>query len=228
MVLESPLMLATLALLHTTAVTVPVFAELARTELTGIRVVNLLDDSLLTDVIDANQVTVAVESRLRAYVEQAAVLGAGAVISCCSSIGEAMERIAGTAPLAVWRIDEAMAEEAVGRGYRIGVLATVATTLDPTVALIKRTASRQGRSVDVIPAVVEGAFAALRAGNEAVHDDRVRRGLEGLIRNCDLVVLAQASTARVAAAMTSYPLPILTSPVSGLRRARERLTGGTR
>jgi hypothetical protein len=213
----------TLALLHTTAVTIPVFAEVARAELAGIRTVNLLDDSLLADVIAAGEVTAAVDTRLRAYVEQAHVLGASAIMSCCSSIGGAMEAIAGGAPLPVWRVDEAMAEEAVARGGRIGLLGTVKTTMQPTLALVERFAARSSRPVRVAMSVVDGAFEALRAGDLAGHDDRVRRALDALAATCDLILLAQASTARVAAAMTDFPLPILTSPVSGLRRARERL-----
>lgn len=223
-------MAATLALLHTTAVTIPVFAELARAELPGIRAVNLLDDSLLADVIAAGRVSEAVERRLAAYVEQAEVLGASAVMSCCSSIGEAMERIGESAPLPVWRVDEAMADEAVAGGARVAVLGTVATTLAPTAQLIERTAARAGRATRVLTRLVDGAFDALRAGDLAGHDERVRRALLDLAGDADLVVLAQASTARVAAAVTGYPLPILTSPASGLRRARERLAalGGTR
>jgi hypothetical protein len=222
---------ATLALLHTTAVTIPVFAEVARAELDGTRIVNLLDDSLLADVIAAGRVTPAVEQRLRAYVEQAAVLAASAVMSCCSSIGGAMEQIGAGAPLPVWRVDEAMADEAVARGGRIGVLGTVRSTLDPTVELIERAAARRSLTATVTPTVVEGAFASLRAGDAADHDERVRRALEELIGLADLVVLAQASTARVAAGLTEFPIPILTSPVSGMRRARERLAalgGGAR
>lgn len=214
---------ATLALLHTTAVTIPVFAELARAELAGVRVVNLLDDSLLADVIAAGRVTGPVDRRLRAYVEQAAVLGASAIMSCCSSIGGAMEQIAGEAPLPVWRVDEAMAEEAVARGGRIGVVGTVRTTMEPTVRLIERVAAAAGRAAEVDAVVVDGAFDALRAGDLAGHDQRVRGALAGLAGAAQVVVLAQASTARAAAAMTGYPLPILTSPASGLRRARERL-----
>ena len=214
---------ATLALLHTTAVTIPVFAEVARAELDGVRIVNLLDDSLLADVIAAGRVTAAVERRLRAYVEQAAVLRASAVMSCCSSIGGAMEQIGAGAPLPVWRVDEAMAEEAVARGGRIGVLGTVLTTMDPTIDLIKRTAVGRDSSATVSGVFVDGAFDALRRGDVQDHDEQVIDGLDDLIGEAEVVVLAQASTARVAAGLTDFPIPILTSPISGMRRARERL-----
>ena len=220
----------TLALLHTTSATIQLMRELAPKALPGVRLVNILDDSLLTDVIAAGAVPREVERRLAAYVEQANVLGATAVLSCCSSIGETMDWIAATAPLPVWRIDEAMAEEAVKRGPRVGVLATVTTTLDPTIRLIERTARSGAVDVSIVPMLVDGAFTALTSGDADGHDQRVRWGLEEMIGACDVVVLAQASTARVAATMIDYPLPILTSPVPGLRRARERLDAleGTR
>jgi hypothetical protein len=213
----------TLALLHTTSATIQLMRELAPRALPGVRIVNLLDDSLLADVISAGAVLPVVERRLIAYVEQAHVLGASAVLSCCSSIGETMEWIAASAPLPVWRIDEAMAEEAVERGARIGVLATVSTTMSPTVRLIERIARSAGRDVQIVQLLVEDAFASLAAGDTDDHDQRVTWAMQELTGACDLVVLAQASTARVAATMTTYPLPVLTSPVPGLRRARDRL-----
>ena len=216
-------MAPTLALLHTTAVTVPALGAMAREELPGVRAVNLLDDSLLPDVIAAGEVTAAVRGRLRAYVEQAAALGAAAVMSCCSSIGEAMEEIGRTAPLPVWRIDEAMAEEAAGAGRRIGVLATVSTTLGPTARLVERACERAGRGAEVDARVVDGAFAALGAGDGERHDRLVRAALEAMLERADVVVLAQASMARIASALPPQPVPILTSPASGLRRAGARL-----
>jgi hypothetical protein len=144
-------------------------------------------------------------------------------MSCCSSIGSAMEAIAATAPLPVWRVDQAMAEEATVLGGRIGVLGTVETTIAPTIDLIERIAADASRPARIVQAVVEGAFDALRAGDLAGHDDRVRRALDAMAGMSDLIVLAQASTARVAAGLTDFTVPILTSPRSGMRWARERL-----
>jgi Asp/Glu/hydantoin racemase len=215
----------TLALLHTTSATLPVFGELAKVELPGVRIVNLLDDSLLADVVAAGEVPAAVEKRIAAYVEQASVLGATAAMSCCSSIGEAVERIATSARLPLWRIDEAMAEEAIGSGPRVGVAATVSTTLGPTARLVERKARELGRAdVTVTAKLVDGAFAALQAGDRAEHDRRIRAALGELVASVDVVVLAQASMAAVATQLDPKPsIQILTSPVSGLRRARQRL-----
>lgn len=208
----------TLALIHTTAVTVPTFKDLAATHLPGVRVINLLDDSLLSDVMAAGHVTDAVRQRLEAYVGQARRAGADAVMSCCSTIGAVMEN------LGCWRVDEAMAAEAVARGPRVGVIATVPTTLGPTADLIRRQAMERQAEVQVETVVVDGAFAALQAGRAAEHDEKVLAALEALLSRSDVVVLAQASMARLVQTLKTPPrIPILTSPVSGLQLAATRL-----
>ena len=217
----------TLGLIHTTPVTVPAMKDLAAAELPGVRVVNILDDSLLADVIAAGGVTDSVRRRLRTYVQSAREAGAQAVMSCCSSIGDAVEALAAESDIPVLRIDAPMAEEAVARGTRIGVLATVQTTLAPTAGLIRRTAERLGKQVTVEAVVVEGAYDHLRAGRGEEHDRLVLATLQDLIRRSDVVVLAQASMARLIAALPEPPnVPILTSPRSGLFAAASRVTPG--
>ena len=207
----------TLALIHTTAVTVPSMKELAAQHLPGVRVISILDDSLLPDVMAAGGVTDAVRRRLHAYVAQATEAGAQAVMSCCSSIGDAVEEIAHEAAVPVLRVDAPMAEEAVRHGPRIGVLATVRTTLEPTAGLIRRTAARLGRPAEVEAVVVDGAYAALQAGRAEEHDRLVLAALQDLLGRSDVVVLAQASMARLLNALPSPPpVPVLTSPVTGL------------
>jgi Asp/Glu/hydantoin racemase len=215
----------TLALLHTTPVTVQSMKDLAAQHLPGVRVINLLDDSLLQDVIAAGGVTPEVEARMQAYVKQAEVAGADAVLCCCSSVGEVVERARAGANMPLLRIDEPMAVEAVTTGKRIGVIATVKTTLEPTVGLIRRKAVELGKDVNVEPVLVEGAFAALSAGRGEEHDRLVKAALEGLLERSDVVVLAQASIARVLAALPQPPkVPVLTSPLSGLKAAGVKLS----
>ena len=70
----------TLALIHTTPVNLPSFRDLAAEHLAGVRVINILDDSLLVEVMAAGGITDAVRRRLEAYVEQAQVAGVGACV----------------------------------------------------------------------------------------------------------------------------------------------------
>lgn len=214
----------TLALLHTTLVTAPPLKELATKELPGVRVINLVDDSLLADVMAAGGPTAEVERRMEAYVQQAVTAGADAFLCCCSSVGEVAERIAATAPIPVLRIDEPMAARAVQSGPRIGVIATVGTTLEPTANLIRRKAAEAGAEAQVEAVLVEGAFAALMAGRGEEHDQRVLAALTALIDRSDVVVLAQASMARLLTALKDPPrIPVLSSPTLGLQNAGAKL-----
>jgi Asp/Glu/hydantoin racemase len=214
----------TLALLHTTSATLPVFKELAAQCLPGLRVIHLLDDSLLSEVMAAGDVTPNVEKRLAGYVSQAKLAGADAVMSCCSTIGLAMEKIGASEDIPVWRIDEAMAETAVRTGKRILILATAKTTLGPTAELILRQARISERPVEVESLWVEGALQALQAGNQDLHDRLVLHAMQSRFSSFDVIVLAQASMAGLLKQLGAPPpVPVLTSPVSGLESARKRL-----
>jgi Asp/Glu/hydantoin racemase len=126
----------------------------------------------------------------------------------------------------VVRIDEAMADEAVGRGPRIGVLATLRTTLEPTAELVEDRASAAGITVTVVPRLCEGAFEALADGDRAAHDELVRQGLRGISEEVDVVVLAQASMARLAEERFGggQSIPVLSSPRLGMMRVAELVT----
>jgi hypothetical protein len=78
--------------------------------------------------------------------------------------------------------------------------------------------------------VVDGALEAVLAGDGATHDRLVMRAIQEQASAADVVVLAQASSARVLAALAasdiSIPVPILTSPHLALAEVRRVLTDG--
>lgn len=206
--------LKTLALIHTSATLVPAFQQLCREKLPQVETFNIVDDSLVRQIGAQGGITPAIERRVAAYLESAAAGGANLILVTCSSIGPAVEAAAGGCPVPVLRVDQPMADLAVRTGRRIGVIATLATTLDPTVELVRRRAAAAGRSVELTVRLCDGAFAALMAGHPAEHDTRVRATLVELAGQVDVIVLAQASMAHVAASLrpAECPVPVLASP----------------
>jgi Asp/Glu/hydantoin racemase len=160
------------------------------------------------------------------YLESAADAGADLVLVTCSSIGPAVDAARDFVPVPVLRVDEAMADEAVRLGSRVGVIATLTTTLEPTAALVDRRARAAGRDVEVASHVCDGAFEALQAGDRERHDELVREGVLRLAAEADVIVLAQASMARVVDALPEQErtVPILSSPRLGVTRAAELLS----
>jgi Asp/Glu/hydantoin racemase len=136
--------------------------------------------------------------------------------------------IRSSAAIPVLKIDEAMIREAVSLGSRVGVIATAATTLEPTRWLLEAEAARQGRTLTTELVLVEGAIAALFAGDGETHDRLVSWAALELAARSDVVVLAQASMARALTAIPEQqrPAPILSSPHLALRQIAALLADG--
>ena len=204
----------TLGLVHTSATLVPVFAQLCKEKLPGVNVFNIADDSLVKGIIAAGSLTPVIARRVASYLESAELAGADYIMVTCSSIGPAVEAGAKLIGVPVLRVDQPMADRAVATGKRIGVVATLRTTLEPTADLIQRRADKAGKKIELTSKLCEGAFEALMSGDAATHDAKVAAALKELSQQVDVIVLAQASMARVVdtLAPADKRVPILASP----------------
>lgn len=204
----------TLALIHTSATLVPVFAALCNKFIPGVKVFNIADDRLIKNTIACGALTPDTARRVVGYARSAEEAGADYIMFTCSSIGRAVETAAGLVNVPVLRVDQPMAALAVEKGSRIGILATLSTTLDPTTDLVRRNAAQMDKKIELFPHVCEGAFEALMAGDAETHDRLVGGALKAMSETVDVIVLAQASMARVVEANPSLAekLPILASP----------------
>ena len=206
----------TLALIHTSMVFVNVetmmkdmFAEI----MPDVRLINIVDDSLLPDVMETGVIDEEVQKRMSAYVRAAEDTGADAVLSLCSSLGPTIDPTRDTVEIPVIKIDDPMTRRAVELGRDIGVMATVPTTLGPTIDLIRENAAEMGKSIKVHDRLVEGAFQILMGGDKDKHDQMVIDTARELGKQVDIIVFAQASMTRLAPTVESVTgLPVLTSP----------------
>jgi Asp/Glu/hydantoin racemase len=204
----------TLGLIHTSATLVPMFQQLCSQWLPGVNTFNIVDDSLIKDVIAKGLLTPSTARRVVNYVGSAEQAGADYILVTCSSIGAAVEAAAALTKVPVLRVDQPMADAAVQAGKRIGVIATLPTTLAPTGDLVKRRAALAGKEIELVLRLCEGAFDALMGGNPALHDQMVAGALKDLSAQADVIVLAQASMARVVEGLPDADkrIPILASP----------------
>lgn len=213
--------MTSVTLIHTVAGLAPVFNSLGREVLEpGTRIVHVVDEDLLQDTIRDGTISSETRARLAGHVRSASEAGSDAVMVTCSSVGPVVDDLSDATSVPLLRVDVAMADEAVRVGQRVGVLGTLSTTLEPTAGLIRRRAAAANRDVRVDARVATGAFEALQAGDTAEHDRRVLAALQDLLAVSDVVVLAQASMARVADQLPADArrVPILTSPRLGVER----------
>ena len=218
-------MTKTLALIHTGSFLIPTFSEICRETMPDVEIFNIADDSLIKNTIAANELTPLTARRLAGYIQSAEDAGADVVLVTCSSVGPAVEAARPFVKIPVLRIDEPMADEAVrmARQDRSHCHSTDDTRTHTP--LIERRAVAQGRSVEIIAHLCAGAFEAVSSGDSETHDRIVREGLMALMDEVEVIVLAQASMARVVDTMSEDEkrVPILSSPQLGVAAAKKTI-----
>jgi Asp/Glu/hydantoin racemase len=219
----------TLAVIHTSMVFVtvePMMQNLFKELIPDARLINILDDSLLPDVIAAGQVTRSVATRMCDYVVAAEKTGADAILSLCSSVGPAIDIARTRVNIPVIKIDDAMATRAAESAQTVGVMATLETTMAPTVRLIEEKADAASKAIAVTPGLVAGAFEKLMNGDKSAHDRMILDSARELAKSVDILVFAQASMARLADEVaTETHREVLTSPRLGITYVRSALNG---
>jgi Asp/Glu/hydantoin racemase len=191
----------TLAIIHTTPATLTNLKKLAIETIPDLTVINFMDDSILPQLANNQGNLADVEERLIAYARFAEQAGADIILEACSSVGEITKKMRMVVKIPVVRIDEAMAESVVMQEKKIGVAATLATTLKPTMKLLEEKAELIGKKVQLTPCLIEGAYQRILNGDQAGHDKLLMDAFSTLFDEVDVIVLAQASMAGVAEKM---------------------------
>lgn len=178
--------------------------------------------SILQEARDNGGLTSACARKLVDLYEQSVDEGAELILNVCSSVGavaklaKPLYELMGTAFI---RIDEDMAFEAVKTASRIGVVATLQTTLDPTKALVQDCADALGKEVLIVDALAEGAFGL---DQEQFKQKLIDTGAK--VRDkVDVLLFAQGSMAYAEQAVSeALGMPVFSSIRFGVRAVAER------
>jgi Asp/Glu/Hydantoin racemase len=183
------------------------------------QLMNLLDDSLSADLARTGRLTPVMTDRFLMLARYAKSTGVDAILFTCSAFGPCIDAVVSEmAPMPVLKPNEAMIEEAMGLGTRIGLLATFPGTLASMPAEFPA-------GVTIVPQLAEGALAALDRGDYEQHDGRAARAALALA-DCDVIALAQFSLARAAPRVKlATGKTVLTTPHSAVRKLKRLLKG---
>jgi len=183
-------------------------------EFPKISIHNIIDDNLVKEIIrNDNIISPSVVRRVCSYVVSAEMSEADLVVITCSTISSIAKVAERLVKIPVMRIDEPMAELAAKKGDRIKVLATLSSTLTPSIQLLKEKCQQQGKKAVVDGFLIDRARQFLDKGNTEQHDYIIKEEIENALGNYDLVVLVQASMARVLDTLSAENQKrVLTSP----------------
>lgn len=213
-----------IAIIQTSAVSSAELKALCDEMMPGVMVYQIIDDSLIKEVNANGGPTYGVKRRLYAYYQQAESLGVDAILNQCSSVGEVVDAIKPFISVPIVKVDEAMAEKAVSLGKRIAVVATVPTTVGPSVRLIEQKAREAGKEIEIETHLVKDAMMILiEKGDVETHNSMVLGEVEAAAESCDVVVLAQGSMTVLLPLLGRIKKPVLTSPRLGVERVKEVL-----
>jgi aspartate/glutamate racemase len=181
------------------------------------QLMNLLDDSLSADLARDGHLSEAMTARFITLARYCIDQGASGILFTCSAFGPCIDAVKQAfLQIPVLKPNEAMIEDAVRQGTRIGLLSTFA----PTLASMP---SEFPASITLHPRLIKGGLAALDRGDGSEHDRLAALAAKDL-QGCDAIALAQFSLARAADAVAqSSGLPVLTTPESAVRKLKALL-----
>ena len=211
-------------LIHATPLAIqPIAASFARLWPEAV-LCNLLDDSLSADLARTGVLDAAMIARFLALAGYANSTAAGGILFTCSAFGPAIEACRLALSIPVLKPNEAMIDEALARGGKIGLLATFAPALESMAEEFRARAAELDAILELRARLVPDAFGELQQGNAARHDALIASEARAL-GDCDLICLAQFSMARAAGlAAKDAGRPVLTTPDSAVARLKKLVT----
>jgi len=205
-----------MAVLHTSFVFInvePVFKNLFNELLPDVEIIDFVDSDVLAAVNRDGGIKQSHIRRMVHLAQAAEDAGVDLIFSACSSLGPSMDVARKMVDTPIIKIDDAMTQKAVTLASTIGVMATVPTTLPPTIGLLNEQSVIQGKKIETRQYLVEGAWGVLMSGDRPRYEQMVADGAKVLAPEVDLIVLAQASMSRLAPMLaTEVEKEVLSSP----------------
>jgi hypothetical protein len=159
-----------------------------------------------------DEIAADVKDRMRAALDD----GAGMLLCTCSTLGTCADEMNDPRVL---RIDRAMARQATAQGGRLLVAACVASTIEPTVKLLRESAPPVQTETQIEALLMADLWPHFQAGERARYWQGIADRLREQASAYDCIVLAQASMAGAADLLSDLPVPVLSSPRIGLEAA---------
>lgn len=210
--------MAKIGVIHATCAAVEPLNETAEELGNNISLLNFVNENLL---LRANLIGGIDKYGLRSFARiffEAADAGVDGIIVACSVYTPYVDLFRQFVDVPVIGIDSPMLTSAVEKGAKIGIVATTAASGPSAQKQMEKIAASLDKNVDFEIEIVTEAMSALKDNDVALHNRLVYDAGKRLADNgCDIIVLAQISTACAAKSMEDLNVPVLTSPAEGLR-----------
>lgn len=181
-----------------------------------VELVNVMDESLIKELNKTNNITNDMVKRLIDIASKAEKAQVDAILFTCSSFSPYIPSIKSLFDVPVLSSDESMLKEAIEKGKKISVIATVEKAGPTTTKLLYDIADKFNKDIEVNTVVLTEAFRALEKGQTDTHDELIHQEIEKQLKISEAVVLAQYSMSRSVKTYDKGDSNILTAPEVGV------------
>ena len=215
----------TLGIIHAVNLTIRAMQPFLERFIPDIEVVHVCDDTIQRDNIRAGVGVIPKGNyfKFAQYAHNLQEAGADMILLACSTFNYAAELARPMIDIPIMQIDRPMMELAVCQGRRVGLLATLSTTVPSSERLLRIVAAEQKKEVEVTTVLREEAFRAIQKGDSETHNAILLEEIEKLSGKVDSIVMAQLSMSALAPHLTGTRVPVYDSGTTGFGRIRQMM-----
>lgn len=215
----------TLGIIHAVNLTIRAMQPFLERYIPDVEVVHVCDDSIQRDNIRAGVGVIPRRNyfKFAQYAHNLEEAGADMILLACSTFNYAAELARPMINIPILQIDRPMMEQAVRQGRRVGLLATLATTVPSSERLLRIVAGEQKTEVEITTVLREEAFQAIQKGDAETHNAILLEEIDTLSRQVDSIAMAQLSMSALAPHLANTRVPVYDSGTTGFARIRQML-----
>ncbi len=217
----------TIGIIHAVNLTIRAMQPFLERYIPEVEVVHLCDDTIQRDNISAGIGVIPKHNYFRfvQYAHNLQESGVDLILLACSTFNYAAELARPMIDVPIMQIDRPMMELAVAQGPRVGLLATLGTTVPSSERLLRIVAAENGRTVEITTVLRPEAFEAIQKGDAETHNKMLLEEIEKLSKKVDSIVLAQLSMSALEPSLKNTSVPVYDSGTTGFERIRQVLHG---
>lgn len=215
----------TIGLIHASSLTIPIAKPFIQEIIPEVQVMHLCDDTIQRDNLSAGvgvipKINYFKFATYAHFLEEAKV---DLIVLMCSTFNRAVEIARPMINVPMLQIDRPMMELAVKTGKKIGLLATLPTTVPSSERLLRVVAEEMGKEIEIKTILSSEAFKELEKGNTERHNEILLEEIDKLSREVDCICMAQISMSVLESRLTNTRVPVYNSGRTGFTRVREIL-----
>ena len=179
--------------------------------------------SALEEIRKTGYVTAAPAAKMVKTYMEAVEAGADAILNICSSVGDVVHSVQDLAKylgVPIVMVNDEMCREAVRKGNKIAIMATLPTSIEPTRNILLRVSREMGKHVEVITVLVDGGYGL----DEEQFKARMAAEAEKIAGQVDVIVFAQGSMAYCEKFIADrFQKTVLSNPYFGAKALKNAL-----